>query len=581
MNKLILEEVNRIKQVMGLITEGRIPDWLYDLVAISTGRSTGRGGRPIDFVPNLKSRMMNSATDFKKLADDVDAFLTTQKQRGGPEGEEAIIFRDAVDRLSADIGIGYKEALEKVLKGELDYKLLQELSIAKAARIVQGINLPTSIERILDTESALWNAVKGQNESTVNAIRRIETQNGPEAAVAEIDRRLDMYRTSGYSDEIKKYWEEFYMPLRRELNQGQLNSQIDNSRINFDDAELAAFRDSENSVKVPSGPIKEYLQSRFSRFGKLTPEQQKDLVEEVGAKVAGFFEKTYSKMTQNGESFDTIQKMFDDKRIPPLKRREIMLEAIKKSNTSLGLFQDSMDWLVKYLTGYDMETGTMFWKTSDWKTTMKNWFYINLAFGVVEFFLRGYFTREEDRDNFGKEDVDIFLNRFDIYGLALRLIPIPTIARLAISELGQSMIEAGGSRMPTAEEISKSTLLPLGSTRNAPTSKPDYEKYKDLINSFSDKCTWVKGPDGKDLGVWTYDLKEGLRQIVPGEDGTPSPSPGTTGYESKLESFKKFLTDKKKPFEETDLKDNGDGTFNNGIIKYKFVDATTGFEKVS
>ena len=481
---------------------------------------------------------MSRTTNFKKLAEDVEMYLKIQTNKGGAEAEEAIIFKDAVRRLATEQFMTYEAALEKVLKGQLDYDLLRELSIAKAARLVSGVDIATSIERILDSESALWNTVKGQNETTVNSIRTIESQRGPKAAIDDIERRLNLLKNSSISPEMKKYWEEFYKPLRKEMDDAkQIDSQISGSNIDFDDAELAAIRDSESSVKVPEGPIKKYLEERFSRFGDLTDVQQKDLVEEMGAKVAGFFEKTYSKMTQQGESFDTIQKMFDDKRIPPAKRRQIMLDAIKKSNTSLGAWQDSLDWLVKYLTGFDMETKAFFWSTGEWKTVMKNWFLINAGFGVMEFFLRGYLTREEDRESFGNNDVDIFLNRFDIVGLLLRLIPIPTIARLAISEAGQAMIEAGGNRKPTPEEVKH-----LG-TRNDPKLKPDYNQYVDLLTHYGDRCTWVKGFDGKDMGVWTYDLKEGLKQIVPGEKGTPSPNVTTKEYGESLNDFKQFLKD--------------------------------------
>ena len=73
MDKQILEEIYRIKEVMGLITEARIPDWLYELVAVSTGRSGTR-----DLLPSLKSRIMSRTTNFKKLAEDVEMYLKIQ-----------------------------------------------------------------------------------------------------------------------------------------------------------------------------------------------------------------------------------------------------------------------------------------------------------------------------------------------------------------------------------------------------------------------------------------------------------------------------------------------------------------------
>jgi hypothetical protein len=527
MKKEILEEIDRIREVMGLITEGTRWPWFGPLVT--------------SIYPTVDRSLLAAASrglgrnKLGTFADDVIGGIEDTIKNGGNSGATALTFKNAVTEWAFSKGMTYKDALMTLMKSDNDTvakEFIAELAASKALIIAQkGIGaLKKELDDVIDSFMPTHQRQADDLLSYIDGLASKSNKN----ALDEINRILDNVKNT--SPEFKKFYENLFSEKKKQIE----TKMVDDTPVRFDDAELRRFNDSEASVTVPEGAIKTYLTTRFKRFTKLTPQQQSDLVDTMAAKIADAFDKTYSKLTSDGDSFESIQKIFNDRRISPAKRKEIMIKAIKESNTSLGVFQNTMDWIVKYLTGFDIETQSWFWQNGDWAKVMKNWFFINAGFGVFEFFIRGYVTREDNPEDFGKDDIERFMNRFDFVALMLRMLPIPGIARLAISEIGQAMIEAGGARMPTAEEIIEK--FGAGYNRRDVQSFPKYSDNQSIIDSFKGKCTWVVGPKGQDMGIWTYDLKKGLFELVP-SSGSSTPIKTDTEYELGLESFKKFLTD--------------------------------------
>jgi hypothetical protein len=548
MNKLILEEIDRIRQVMGLITEGSRFPWLVDVIGYGTGRAR-TGGR--DLINNLSQRLTDApkmgANKLKTLVDDIESYNVIEINVGE---EDAILFRESIQKLADNKNISYREALEKVVKEQFSEEdILESLAIAKARRIAKVGLKPSSFDNFLEQRTYLNRMLVDQTQKTIDTLRKMEGQSGAEATLNEILRREDLIKTGGFSPEVQRYWFDLYYQIKsglydvlRPVDNPELDSQI--REINLDDAEMNRLRNGESSIQVPEGPIKDFATLKFKRFKKLSPEQQKDLVDQAAAETLAAFNKTIDKYRSQGAALEDAQKVFSNPKLGPAEKMKILRNAINKAQPSLGVGQDAVDWLVNYLVGYNMKNEEWLWTNGGWKKVLYSWFLINAGFAVVEFITRGFLTKGEDPDNYGSDDIERFMNRFDIVGLLLRVIPVPGLARLILSEGVQGVIESGGFRPPSSEEVLKK--FP-GASKKDINEHPKYQENASLLEPRLDDSVWiVRG--NEDLGIWYWNLDtDKMENVLPGSSSSSSTqtttTPTTTTYEENFNDFKKFLKD--------------------------------------
>lgn len=554
MNKLILEEIHRIKQVMGLVTEGNRFPWLYDVVSYGTGRFQG-----INAIVNLKQRLSDAANmrpeNLKKLADDIESYNQININRGD---EDAFIFREGVKKLAESKSISYREALEKVLKEEFSADdILESLAIARARRIAKvGLKYETGIDDILSTNSFLTTTLRDQTDKTINTLRKMQKDSGPDATLDEVLRREELIKTGGFSPEMQRYWFDLYYQIKSDLydvlrpaENPELDSQL--REINLDDADMNRLRNGESSIQVPEGPIKDFATLKFKRFKKLSPEQQKDLVDQAAAETLAAFNTTIDKYRSQGAALEDAQKIFSNPKLGPAEKMKILRNAINKAQPSLGVGQDAVDWLVNYLVGYNMKNEEWLWTNGGWKKVLYSWFYINAGFAVVEFIARGFLTKGEDPDNYGSDDIERFMNRFDFVGLLLRVIPVPGLVRLIISEGLQYVIEGETFRPPSSEEVLEKFPAKNGAPGASKREVSEHPKYQDnlsLLKPRLDDSVWIVRGD-EDLGIWRWnESTDEMENILPGEKDSGGGGGGGGGtssstYEENFNDFKKFLQD--------------------------------------
>lgn len=545
MNKLIKEEINRIKEVMGLklLTEGVIPSGSLKLLLknllgqgfeeslnkIGSALPTEKTGETLELIKSLRASTDETVRNLMRSVEEVAI--------RDYDGLSSELFDDLINgKLSDEVE---EEILQKIASKSIgiDPRLMTVLpsNFAEKVRFINKLRndlVTKDLKKVRGTyaDKETYQSLLNQFEKTRAEIEALPGENS--LFKRELLNKFNNY-TRLFDDVVSG-------KITKIVDEAEaLSNDIPLNRIRLDDADMNRLRNSESSIQVPEGPIKDFATLKFKRFKKLSPEQQKDLVDQVVAETLAANNKTIATFRSQGVALEDAQETFSNPQLGPVEKMKILRNAINKVKPSLGVGQDAVDWLVNYLVGYNMKNEEWLWTNGGWKKVLYNWFLINAGFAVVEFITRGVLTKGEDPDKYGNDDIERFINRFDFVGLLLRVIPVPGLARLILSEGVQAVIESGGFRPPSSEEVLKQ--FPGASKKNV-NEHPKYQDNISLLAPRLDDSVWiVRG--NEDLGIWYWNLDtDKMENVLPGSSSSSS-TQTTTTYEASLIDFKKFLKD--------------------------------------
>lgn len=202
-NKSLILEINRIKEMMGLINEGAgISGWIDDIFKIATENKV------ILSSLKLTERITPSNIDLtiKSIDDGVSKGI-----------EESIFLKETIESLSKKEKLTYKEIIKKILSEDkaFENKLIDEMAEIKVRKIVKNAKIPNSFEEILEKNlnPVLKQIIDNQTSATVNIFEKIYLESGPEALESELKRRYKKINELDQNLYSTKYWKNIYESL--------------------------------------------------------------------------------------------------------------------------------------------------------------------------------------------------------------------------------------------------------------------------------------------------------------------------------------------------------------------------------
>ena len=575
MNKLIKEEINRIRQVMGLnlLTEAIIPTGtlkklLADLIgtgfddaieAIGKALPDDKTEETLNFINSIRQTQDQTVQNFINSFDEVAA----AKYKGmtsdlmddlingklSDEVEEDILTKMASKSVGVDprfvgvLPIDFANMYERIqkMKDNLRKRKVEDLRLAYGSDTDAYKDLVNSQVKIRneivnlpgtgpfkDEMLGKWDDYMQTFDEIINGVKSGADEAG-EAAAKQSDEAGEA--AAKQSDEIA--------------------DEIDNMKISEQDLKpIVEQATSESSIE---GPLFNYLQSKFKvlnfeSWNRLPEAEQKRIITTMASKINIQYSST---LRANGwvdnltSANNIIEKMNRGGKIDAVTIENIYKKVMSEQKPSFGILGNGLDKLVDLTLGISAREGTTFWtnpKQSNWWKFTQKWFLINALFVGIEGGIRYYKTREQPSPEDWFEWAE---KRFDATGLLARLLmPLPAIPQRIASEIIQFAITAGALNYDGFRQLSEAQVFEyIGKTNveRLPVNEfPCYDKFPDLVE-FSKRANYFK-VNGENRGIWALDLSSGepvqiktpmsddcTTPLVSGtKAATPAPAPAPT-----------------------------------------------------
>jgi hypothetical protein len=340
----------------------------------------------------------------------------------------------------------------------------------------------------------------------------------------------------------------------------------------------------ENAAEIAKTEITKYLENDL-RFKGASVETKNKIIEQIQKNIREKYPKEFNKFEELGKQVEEIAEAAWKQKVKPSDK----VALIEKSFKELAIkFQFNIDNLYRAvlndLTLKDPVTGDPIWnsKTSIGKR-FSNYLLMNSIVLGIESAIDYIDYQNENPDKWG-DDVFERLNNFYNPAKILRVfIPLPSVYTAILSKLIGTGFITPDRRPPAKDELIKNPSLKdaFGSTEgNIITGLASTSPDMDGKTDNDDFAVYVSDNQGKNYGLWTYntDTKQVEKYKDPVENAATLSTPSITGnYEAKLDSFKQWIKDKGKTDRGTRGPDSN-GIFQNGTIDYEFVDPNTGFK---
>jgi hypothetical protein len=590
MKKIILEEINRVREIMGL-----------SLITESTP-----GPKPKTFGGILYSVLANQ---FKDITSDIGKKRIEQEYINIGQGQNKVITRtesggvaNELERLvekGASIG-DFNNAISKYFTPEQKITLIRNIARNSSEVMDNYIVAVTQLDQqVYDkfTDKVSQGFSLAQQE-TKDYIKRVAEANS------------DLYDTktletiwSDIESGQFKYADEagITVPKREEIKNKSNVDVGDEVKIKFNTTDTSFGEDIvndiiNNTVKSDTDEIVDividYAKSPiYKNLRKIYPNMPEKTAKKITQEViAQVLNKTRMALPrENKEAINLANEVWNRPSFPVSEKEEIIEKALKTVNPRYSFF--SKQGLVNYLLAKDITTG----KTPIWWKRWLKFAYMNLI-GIVltqvgEFVI---FNRKKDWEDLpGEDDAEKISNLLGGWE-SLAKAALPWHSGLILTGILDGAVNLIG---PDNERLFK-YLGPDGVNwyqkegdilRETPVD-PAYQK-EEFIQ------VKLKTPDkdgNTDLGVFTYDTDTNqLIQLVRGSDGKYTYNPqeknqddsNTSGkYKDDVDSFKEWYKGRGGEFANVDLSKAGKDA--NGYYvdpsftkRFVFKNASIGFEK--
>jgi hypothetical protein len=575
MNNLIKEEVNRIREVMGLklLTESPIPAGFLRSLFSDLANKAGKDLNAIIKSTNAKNKkiaMDNLINNFRTGAD-----------------QSANNFINSVDEIAAELTtdknpLTSAKLLDDIINGKVDDKIQEDL-ISKMAAKSAGvdINLFNILQQSNEDIANLYNNVNtiytGQGLESLK--QKLSTPEGIAKAKKfneDLLEQLNGLEEGSFKTELKQIFE-------KQLEYVDENfSNVFGTKSNFSKGisnladEYGISTDVVPKEKLDvigknlDGAIRKYV---LTRGVKGNPD---DIVKEIRSKLISQMDEKFTKGLgfDNQKLVDEAEKMFEDpKMLESIKQK--MIETADKTLVPVYKMTDWGYWK-NFIRGYNPSTGKL--KGDTLGKQIFNWYLNTTKFAFFAALAEMIITAAKDPEQLAGKEGDIadkILDRIGGWGPLLQALTPFGAGRLLSFFYGAGDYDSLIVYPAQMSEYLKQTndidvkpddlqIIPNASEYDGTT----YEK--ETVSLVKNKV------NGDVYGLFTYDDKTNkVVDVQTIKDSTPQT---TTKYGTGIDEFKKFLNDKKEDI--TDAVDDSDnsGFYTANGKKYEYNDDTKTYD---
>lgn len=345
----------------------------------------------------------------------------------------------------------------------------------------------------------------------------------------------------------------------------------------------------ENAEEIAKTEITKYLENDL-RFKGASTETKNKIIEQVQKNIREKYPKEFNKFEELGKQVQDIAEAAWKQKVKPSDKEAL----IEKSFKELAIkFQFNINNLYRAvlndLTLKDPVTGVPIWNSrTTFGKRFANYLLMNSIILGVESTIDFIDYQDENPDKWGDDVFERFNNFYNPAKVLRVLVPLPSVYTAILSKLVGTGIITPDRRPPAKDELIKNPSLKnaFGVEGNIITGLASTSPDMDGKTDNDDFAVYVSDKQGKNYGLWTYntDTKEAEKYMDPSENAaTLTSTPSTTGkYENTLESLKQWLKEKgKEKYTPTGPHSNGMykyGKSDTDYVEYKFVDPNTGFK---
>lgn len=204
MSQNLIEEVNRIKKIMGIIKESSVLSWIDELFKVATNSKI-----ILNSFKTLEDRILPNNLDLIKQSID----------EGINEGvKDSVILKNAIAKVAEKSNVSYDEALKSILKNQegFDKILLDELVNIKIKNIIDDVEFSKSIDDIVKqkVDAKIKPVLDSQVKQSIDFLKKLD----PDTLKTELEERIKKLNDLGLSDSVKNFWKNTYDILAKEKN---------------------------------------------------------------------------------------------------------------------------------------------------------------------------------------------------------------------------------------------------------------------------------------------------------------------------------------------------------------------------
>jgi hypothetical protein len=586
MKKILLEEINRVREIMGLklISEavGPKPRTVGGILLNALIDGAGKL-KPQNVTRKIESQLSASGNkDAKKTADLIKSLADDVKEgiSKSQDFEAALVkYLDPLELnfLVRNIGKNSTEVLDNYITATVmfDDKIYKEFvdMVGKGEKLAD--------ERIKDYIERT--ALANPNFYDVPTLERMwsDIESGQfkyaDEAGISVPGRKTKPEEPGFKVDVEGI---------KDTDGPKIGSVSDSEvKIIIGTSDDAAIKKAEELIDTE---IRKYLETDL-RFKGANVEKKNEIIEQIQKTVRERFPKETEKFEDIGFKMENIVEEVWKQKIKPSDKIEIINKAFDELKVKFNWTKDNMfEWVKRDLSFRDPMTGRPIgFREGNTLNAIKRYLIWNTAILVAESGINWIMYQQEDPNDWGADWKTRFDNYYDPVKIARLFLPIPSIWNFLVSKgvkaVGGTSILLPDNRPVTPQELIENEEIKkyFGAVGDIIVKKANLSPDMDGDKQFDEITTFVTDKDGKNYGLWTYNNNTNKAELYrsPKENAAllPSTPSVTVKYENSLESFKQWLTDKSKTDRGAAGPDSN-GIFTNGVIEYKFVDKTTGFK---
>jgi hypothetical protein len=329
--------------------------------------------------------------------------------------------------------------------------------------------------------------------------------------------------------------------------------------------------------------ITKYLDSDL-RFRGASVEAKNRIIEQVQKTIREKFPNEFKKFEDIGKSVEDIAEAAWKQKVKPSDKQAIIEKSFEELRISFEFNLNNL-WtaFVRDITLKDPTTGVYIWNSrNSIAKKFKNYLIMNLVVLGIESFIDWIDYQDENPDEWGDSTWERFYTFYNPAKIARVFLPLPSVYTAIVSKLAGTNFFVPNRRPPAKDELFEDgTLKKYFNAEGDIITKPASTSPDMNGNTENDDfAVYVSDNQGKNYGLWTYNTEKNNVEIYknPVENAASlQPSDTSKKYENKLDSFKQFLKDNNK--KDYGAKGPGsNGVYQNGSIDYEFVDPTKVFK---
>ena len=311
--------------------------------------------------------------------------------------------------------------------------------------------------------------------------------------------------------------------------------------VGFSEEEFIKAIQSEDPIEEAVIESKEVLRDVLSknddfgkRFSKVSKQGQDRVINSAISSISSDkrFKEALMKFNTDDEKFKTVIEIFNNSSVEGEIKAEILANSLEKLplKYKLNVFKDP-NKLLDILFYRDLNSGR--WKVKNLKKTLLTYFAINATLATMEVAFNGYYQENQDPDTWDDSWFEKMKQRFNIDSFVTKILPTPPLVALAIDQ-GMKFFTKTPYRTPSFEEVitwMKENNKAFGITDKTQMTKSKVTEtsygekdYTSAISSFDDAQkqfanVFKRASDGAFIGIFIYNNNE--KKVVPIIEGTP------------------------------------------------------------